>query len=97
MLFNYLVLGTLFYSIGAAFTKRFLPEPAQWASAVFGGIYSVVAFLIPLFIPMPRGSVGGMMFSLWLTLFPILAVVASSRFIRRTNPSVQPMSASGRG
>jgi hypothetical protein len=97
MLVNCLVFGTLFYSIGAVFAKRFLPEPGQWSSAVVGGIYSGVAFLAVLFIPMPRGSASGMTFLLWLILFPILAVVASTRLFRRLNPGVQPTSASGRG
>jgi hypothetical protein len=85
MLLNCLFFGTLFFSIGAALAKRFFNEPAQWSSVVVGGIYSAVVFMLALFVPMERGSVSGILFAMWLILFPGLAVAASSLFLKRSN------------
>ena len=89
LLLNCLFFGTLLFSIGAAVAKRFLPEPVQWSSVVAGGIYSAGAFVAAIFIPMTRGSLGVILFAVWLILFPGFAAAASSLLLKRSNPSLK--------
>ena len=88
LLLNCLIVGTLLFSIGAVIVKRFLTEPARWSSAVAGAIYSSGAFMLALFVPMARGSVGVILYSVWLILFPVLALTVSSLLLKRSNKSL---------